>query len=400
MFRPIRAVIPLLVSTMLMVAGIALGNLLTPLRADLEGWPATTIGLIGTSYAFAFTLGCIMVPVFVKRIGHLKAYGLAMALLALSVILLSTFIHPLSWGFFRAMTGFAGASAYVITEAWLNERSENETRGVVFSWYMLACLTGTICGQYALPLSTPAEGTLFFMAALCFLSATLPVILSRIAPPTSVTTVRIDLRGVIRNSPAAAVGGLLSGILFGTWTAFGALYASTRGFDGTAIATVLMAATLGGLVLQFPVGYLSDRMDRRLVMAIVGALGLATAVVSGLTLPSGLGTLWIAFFLLGATLHTTYSLNVAHASDHAKPGGFVGISSAMMVTFGIGTTTGPFVAGFVIDAFGYRGFFSWMAAAYLVYVVFPLWRMQVRGAPDERLPFSRAKAGEGGTHRP
>lgn len=387
-FAPARTVLPLLASTLLMVAGVALGILLMPLRADMEGWSAGTIGLIASAYSFAFTIGCIIVPRFIRRFGHVPTFALMLTLSALGLAALAIFVHPVAWAAARILTGFATASSYTIIEAWLNERSENATRGLVFSWYMLACLIGTIAGQYALPFSSPAELTLFLAAALCFLLAILPTALSGMKRPEAVHSLTLDFGGLLRNSPAAIVGNVVTGMLFGTWSSFAALYASQAGFTGAAIATLLMCATVGGLVFQFPVGRLSDRVDRRLVMAALGALGLAIALPSALTLPQGGAILAALYFFFGATLHPGYAVNVAHANDHARPGGYVGISGAMMVVFGLGAMSGPFVAGFAIDQFGYAAFFGWLAFGYFIYLAYPLWRMTrrpppPRGGPDD-----------------
>jgi MFS family permease len=397
--RPARTVFPLLLSTLLMVSGVALGILLMPLRADMEGWSAGTIGLIASSYSLAFTLGCIFVPRLIRQFGHVPVFAAMLTLSACGLVAIALFVHPVSWLIARSVTGFATASCYTIIEAWLNERSENSTRGLVFSWYMLACLFATIAGQYALPLSSPADITLFVAAALCFFAAILPTALSGMKRPEAVQTIRLDFRGLLRNSPAAIAGNIVTGMLFGSWSSFAALYASTSGFSNTAIATLLMCASLGGLVFQFPVGRISDRVDRRLVMAALGALGLSISVPAALFLPAGGLVLGILYFLFGATLHPGYALNVAHANDHARPGGYVGISGAMMVVFGLGAMSGPFVAGLVIDRFGYGAFFAWLAAGYLVYLVYPLWRMTRRAPPPRGGPDS-ADVNPAGLPRP
>ncbi|MGL4405283.1 MAG: MFS transporter, partial [Notoacmeibacter sp.] len=252
MIASIRAVLPLLLSAFFMVAGISLGNLLVPLRANAEGWSPATIGLIGTSYAAAFTIGCIFAPRLIIRLGVLRMFVVTLGLLGLSLVLIAYFVHPVSWALFRAMTGFCAAGAYSLIEGWLNERSENNNRGLVFSWYMIACLIGLISGQYLLPLSSPLNVTLFLIGALCFWVAILPVRLSVMAPPQLPTSVKLDFAGVFRNSPAAVVGNVISGILFGSWVGFAALYLDINSYSSSGIATLMMCGTLGGLILQFP----------------------------------------------------------------------------------------------------------------------------------------------------
>jgi MFS family permease len=383
MFEPISKVMPLLLSAFFMVAGISLGNLLVPLRAHAESWSPATIGLIGTAYASAFTIGCILAPRLIMRLGVIRTVMFLMALLGLSLVFIATFVHPWTWALFRAMTGFCAAGSYSIIEGWLNERSDNQNRGLVFSWYMIACLLGLIGGQYLLPLSSPLQMTLFLVGAVCFWAAILPVRISGMTPPQLPTSVKLDFAGVLKNSPAAAVGNIVSGILFGSWVGFAALYLDVNSYSSSGIATLMMCGTLGGLILQFPIGRLSDFIDRRIVMAMLGGAGLLLAIIAASWMPIGPLSLGILYFCFGATLHPSYALNVAYANDHAGENSRVSLSSTMLVTYGIGSITGPFVAGFAINTFGYRALFIWLAVGYLIYLIFPLWRITKRAAPDK-----------------
>ncbi len=384
MFAPIRTVLPLLFSAMMMVGAIGIGNLLVPLRAQAEGWSESTIGLLGTAYALSFTIGCVFLPRIVKRFGPLRTHSFLLALLGLSTVLLGIFVNPVSWALFRGLAGLCAAGAYSIIEGWLNEKTANSDRGLVFSWYMMFCLIGLICGQYTLPLSDPLEPTLFLLGAVCFWVAILPVRLSSMEPPALPTSVKIDFATVYRNSPAAVVGNVVSGILFGTWASFAVLYLDQSGYSGSGIATMMMCGTVGGIALQFPIGRLSDRIDRRWVMAMIGGSGLILSIVTVVLMPVAPLALVILYFGFGATLHPSYGLNVSHANDHASAGTYVSLSSTMLVIYGIGTISGPLVAGFAIEQFGYRALFVWLASGYLIYLLFPLWRMTKRAAPEKR----------------
>ena len=202
--------------------------------------------------------------------------------------------------------------------------------------------------------------------------------------PQLPTSVKLDFAGVLANSPSAAIGNVVSGILFGTWVGFAALYLDVNGYSGSGIATMMMCGTIGGLVLQFPLGRLSDHIDRRWVMAMIGGAGLILAIITASWMPVAPFSLGVLYFCFGATLHPSYALNVSHANDHAKAGSHVSLSSTMLVTYGIGAISGPFVAGFAIDQFGYRALFIWLAVGYFVYLVFPLWRMTKRAAPEKQ----------------
>ncbi len=400
MLASIRPVLPLMFSALFMVAAIGIGNLVVPLRANAEGWSASTIGLIGTAYALAFTIGCVFVPRIVKRFGPVRTFVFLLVVLSVSLVLIGSFVHPLSWAIFRGLTGLCAAGTYSILEGWLNEKTNNNDRGLVFSWYMMFCLFGLICGQYSLPLSSPMEPTLFFLGAVFFLGAILPIKLSGIAPPTLPTSVRINFAGVYKNSPAAVVGNVVSGILFGTWVSFAVLYLDINGYSGSGIATMMMCGTIGGMVLQFPIGRLSDRIDRRWVMAMIGGCGLVLSIITAVWMPIAPSALVILYFCFGATLHPSYGLNVSHANDHASAGTHVSLASTMLVIYGIGTISGPFVAGFAIDAYGFRALFVWLGFGYLVYLIFPLWRITKRAAPQNETDFNRANINPEEAQRP
>jgi MFS family permease len=392
MFAPIRHVLPLLVSAFLMVSGVALGLLLTPLRANAEGWTPGTIGLIAAVYSCGFTLGCIVAPRVVRLLGHVRAFVVMILAASLLLILIASFVHPWSWALLRGLTGFSVACAYAVIEGWLNERSPDADRGLVFSWYMLACLAGIIVGQYALPLSSPEHATLFLLASAFFISAIWPLALSSMPRPHAVGTTHLDLARLAARAPAAVVGNAVTGMVFASWTSFAALYAKINGYGGGGIATLLMCATLGGLAFQFPVGRLSDKMDRRAVMAMIGGAGLILSVAIALWMPVSPLALGIVYFLFGATLHPSYAVNVAHANDKAPAGSHVSVSAAMLVTFGLGTMIGPPVAGYAIDLAGYRALFLWLGLGYATYCLFPLWRIRMRAARAKADPITPAGA--------
>ena len=381
MFNKIRPVLALLASTLFLVAGVGLGNLLVPLRAHEEGWSASVIGILGAVYATAFTLGCLFVPKLVLRLGHVRLFGVLLAMLAASLILISMVVHPVMWALFRAISGFALAGGYMIIESWLNERADNESRGMVFSVYMMVCMVAIIAGQFMLPLSSPGEPTLFLVAALLFLGAALPTGLSSAQSPKPLEQVSLDFRKLYRNSPAAAVGAFVAGVSFGVWSGFSALYGQNAGLDGTGIATLLMTATVGALVFQFPIGKVSDLVDRRFVMVALGVVGSLAALYGMILLPGATLTLFAVYFVIGAVVYPQYAVNVSHANDHAVDGDFVAISGAMMIIYGIGSMVGPLLTGTVIDALGYRGFFGTLLGGFAIYAAFSFWRILQREAP-------------------
>lgn len=366
---------------MLTAGGV--GSYLLPLRAVEEGWSTLVVSMIATGYAIAFTAACIATPRLVKRLGHVRVFGVLTTLMAMSMILHALIVHPVAWVLIRAMAGFSIAGGYMVIESWLNERASNESRGSLFSLYMIICMVGATAGQYVVPLGNPTGPELFMVCALLYSLALLPTALSAAQSPQPLTEAKFDVAGLFRRSPAAMVGSLLVGTMSGAWFALAPVYASRTGLSSVEGATMLAAATVGGALLQFPLGRMSDRMDRRRVMVLAGLIG-AAACLTAFTFGTGnLSIFLAAAFALGGAVFPVYALNVAHANDHARPDEFVEVSGGIMITFGVGTMIGPLATGTVMDLTGPSGFFAAIGITFVAYSGYAAWRITRREKPAE-----------------
>ena len=374
-------IVSLLLSTFLMMAGAGLQGILLPVRASIEGWNAYEIGLMGTSYALFFTLGCVVMPAIVRSAGHVRTFSSLAALLAISVLLNGLILEPVTWILVRGLAGFALAGAYMVIESWLNERVTNETRGLVFSIYMVVTMAAMMTGQLAMPLADPTLASSFMVCAILYALAVIPNALSRAPSPKPLTQVRLDLRSLYRNSPAAAAGVFLVGILSGAWTNMAPVLGQEVGLSTGQISLLLVATMAGGAAFQVPLGRVSDRIDRRVVLALAGAIGVAAAA-SALTLwnTDPLGLFAIAF-VIGGVIYPAYSLAVAHANDVADPADFVKISGGLLILYGFGTMGGPLLAAWLIETYGPEGVFLATGGAHLLLLVYTLARLGLRPAP-------------------
>ncbi|MCB1419566.1 MAG: MFS transporter [Notoacmeibacter sp.] len=389
MARQLLSVSALLLSAFFMLAGVGLAGILIPLRASAEGWAPQTLGFIGASYAAAFTAGCLIVPRLVLRVGHVRVFAAIQTLLAASLLLHSMFVHPAAWAFFRFMAGIATAGSYMVLESWLNEKVDNDNRGMILSAYMVVSMTGIAAGQYMAPAGDPMNQNLFIACALLFGLAIYPTTLSSAQSPRPLTQVSIDLPGLFRASPAAAVGIFISGVIFGIWSYFAPVYGQMAGLSNLSVATMLAAAMAGGVLFQFPIGRMSDRMDRRLVMAMAGAFGTVLCLAVTFLNPAEPATIFASTFLLGIVLFPIYSLGNAHANDLAAPEDFVKISGGLLIIYGLGNMAGPLIGGQVIDLVGRSGVFAAMGVAFAVYGAYAFWRTLRREAvaAEERTDF-------------
>lgn len=370
-------------SAFFMLAAGGLAGYLIPLRAVQEGWSTFQISLIATGYAIAFTLGCIITPRLVLRVGHIRVFAVLAALMSISLLMHALVLNSVAWIFFRGIAGFSIAGGYMVIESWLNERVTNETRGAVFSVYMAVSMIAVMTGQFIVPFGDPGAASLFMVCAIIYALALMPTGLSSAQSPQPLTQVNVDLKGLYLKSPAAAVGSLLAGIVSGTWHNLAPVFAEQNGLTTTQGATMLAAAMVGGAVFQIPLGRYSDRVDRRYMMTFAGAIG---AFFCAIAIAAGTSNIYVflaAVFLLGSVLFPIYALNVAHANDFAEPDEFVTVAGGLLIIYGVGTMVGPLIAGAAMDRFGSPSLFAVIGTAFVLYGSYAFYRTFRRPQADD-----------------
>ncbi|KAB0540031.1 MFS family permease [Pseudochrobactrum saccharolyticum] len=380
----------LLFSTLLMLMAGGLAGLLLPIRAGMEGWSTITIGWMGTFYSLAFTAGCLVVPIFVRNVGHVRVFTVLLTILGMSLLLHSLIIDPIAWMAFRGLAGFSLAGGYMVVESWLNERVNNDSRGMIFSVYMITTMVGTMSGQYILPFGDPSTQTLFIICTLIYSFALIPTALSRAESPKPLTQVSLDIKGLYKRSPAAVVGSLVSGIIAGAWNILAPIYGQMNGLDNLSIATMLVTAMIGGAIFQYPLGRFSDFVDRRYVMVLSGIIGVILSLVLMLFSPADGLSGYMVIFLMGAVLFPIYSLNVAHANDYAEANEFVKISGGLLIVYGIGNVIGPQIAARMMESFGKTGMPVTLIICFAAYGLHALWRISLHERPaisDQKTEF-------------
>jgi MFS family permease len=374
----------LLGSTFLLMAG-GLHGLLLPVRGAIEGFSTTELGLIGSGWAAGFIAGCLIVPALVKRVGHVRTYGALASVAAITILLNLLIISPWAWIGLRAVTGFSFAGAAMVVESWLNERASRENRGTIFSVYQVVNFSASTAGQLFLAIKPPTDHFYFVLGAMLYCLAILPTAMSTAASPQPLTTVRLDIRKLYANSPVSAVGCFLIGLVNGAFGTLGPVYAQQIGLPIRNVATMMAGALIGGAVIQFPLGRLSDRMDRRRVLvavaiaaAVIG-VGLALLQPRSPTLVTGLAILY------GAAIYPMYALSVAHANDFAAPEDFVTIAGGLLLLYGFGTMFGPVAAAYGMERFAPEGLFLFAATAHLLLIAYTVFRMSRRARPAQTM---------------
>lgn len=374
----------LLAGIALLLLGSGLLNTIVALRGGLEGFSDTTLGLIGSTYFLGFFLGAFVAPRLIRRMGHIRAFAFFGAAVAACMLLHVLIVHAAFWMVLRVITGVALVGFYTVIESWLNEQTTADRRGQVFAVYMVVNLLALAGAQQLLRLDGPGNFTLFAVAAIFACLSLLPVTMTRLPQPQLGHTPKLDLRMVWRAAPAAFVGALSSGIGMGAFWSLGPIYGQRIGLDPAGIAMLMSSAILGGALLQWPIGRLSDSGDRRRALGLVAAAAAITgAIMAALGDVTGSieAVALAGFFIFGAAAFTIYPVTVAHLIDHVHQQDILAGNTGILFLHGVGAAIGPMIAGALLGLAGPAGLPLHFAIAFAPLAVFAL--LQARRGSDE-----------------
>jgi len=379
MWRAIQISWPLLIGMALLMVSNGLISTLLTLRASGLGFDASVIGLVQSCYPAGALLGCLVAPRMVARIGHIRVFA-ALASIASAVTLVHLVTHdPPTWAAMRLLAGFCFSGLYVVAESWLNGSATNENRGSLLSIYFVVQTGGSAIGQAFLIFSA-LDGLLLLVTASILISLSLVPMLISATPSLVVELPRsLSLGWLFRQSPMGLSGCFLNGVTQGAIYVALALYGRHIGLDAAGIGALIGVATLGGMISQFPIGRLSDCVDRRLV--IVGAAGLAVPVcvaLASLDQPASEPLIiYLGITILGGLTLPIYSICVAHTNDHLAPSQIVMASGTLVLILGLGMTLGPTLGSLAIGLYGPPGLFFLLAIVQgctVATALFRLWR--------------------------
>lgn len=379
MLKAIFPVRSLLAAIFLLMAGGGFLNTLVALRLERAGSGALAIGLVGTAYFGGLALGSLRVPALVDRIGHIRAFATFVALLSADTLAYGLYTQALCWGTLRFIDGLCLAGIYVCVESWLNERADPQHRGAVLAGYMILLYGGQALGQFLIRLGAGNPALPLMIGSILISLAAIPVLLTRIAAPDSGNFTPLPFRELYKTSPLGLVGAGLTGMMLGAFYALGAVFARRLGMDLADTTLFMSMVILGGVMLQWPLGWLSDRVDRRkvIVLALAGTLAAALTIVltaSAGSLLLGLGALF------GGLSFALYPLCVAHTNDHLEPERRVAASGGLVLVYSLGAAIGPAMGSVAVALAGASGLFLFIAACASAALSFALLR-QARAAP-------------------
>jgi MFS family permease len=373
---PVRS---LLLAIFVLMAGSGFMATLISVRLEGAGHSALTVGVVGTAYFVGLVVGSLKSGALVVRVGHIRAFAAFVSLFSASTLTYAIDSHPALWTCLRFIDGLCIAGVYICLESWLNERAETQTRGSVLAGYMMALYVGQALGQFLLNLSDAKPSMPFLVASILISLSAIPVALTRITAPPLEGGATLRVRELYATSPLAIVGATITGLMLGAFYALGGIYARRLGMDLSTVAVFMSTVILGGVALQWPLGRLSDRFDRRRV--IVAAFGGTLAASLAIWLLDAPGMLLLVFgALFGGLSFGLYPLCVAHANDRLAPEQRVAATGGLVLMYSAGAAAGPLTGALAMTLAGASGLFLYVAVCAGGTVLFGLWR-QARALP-------------------
>ncbi|WP_312489975.1 MFS transporter [Sphingomonas sp.] len=366
---PVRT---LLTAIFLFMLGAGFLTTLISVRLQASGTSPVLIGVIATGYFAGLAAGALRIGRLVERIGHIRTFSVVVSLLSASTLVYTLTEQPLLWLALRFVDGCCVAGVYVCLESWLNDQAEGPSRGGVLAGYMIALYLGQGGGQQLLNVAGSTSSLPFILASLLISLAVLPVALTRMNTPTLATTAPLSVRRLYSTSPLAIIGVALTGIMLGAFYGLGPVYAGELGLSVADTAGFMTIVILGGVALQWPLGRLSDRFDRRTVIVGTTAGAAISAFALSLLTPIGAGLILAGLF--GGASFALYPLCIAHANDQLMPKDRISATGGLVFVYSVGAATGPLIGSSVMVALGPPGLFQVFAVLAGGVFLFGMWR--------------------------
>ena len=385
MFSTLSAVFSLLLSYGLLLLANGLFSTLLGVRTQVEGFPTSQVGFIVASYFFGLLLGGIFAGRVVARVGHIRSFAAFASLMSVSALLHPIWISVGGWMLLRMLSGFCMAGMIMVTESWLNERASNSNRGQVLSFYMTTNYFAAGCGQFLLTVGDPSQFQLFSLASVIFSIALLPVLLTRAKAPVPAPASRMKLGTLYRIAPLGMIGVLCAGLINASVHGLGPVFATNIGLSEASLSTFMATIIMSGLILQWPIGHLSDRIGRGPLLVVIPiVVALASFCI---TLVTDFRLILVSVGLFGAFLFTIYSLSAATANDLVSPEQRVQVAGALLITYGTGASVGPIIAAQFMAFMGPHGLFAYFALVSLLLALFATIKRRRGGTRATRKPF-------------
>lgn len=371
----------LLLGMLLLMLGNGLQGSLLGVRGAEAGFSAPVMSMVMSGYFAGFLFASRMVPNMIRRVGHVRVFAALGSFVSAVLIMFPTFQDPIAWTLGRCVIGFCFCGVYVTAESWLNNAATNETRGQTLSAYMIVQMMGIILAQGLLVVPDASGYLLFIIPSVLVSISFAPILLSITPTPAFEATKPMTLRELYDVSPLGMVGMFLLGGIFAAQFGMGAVYATQAGLELGQISIFIASFYVGAMLFQYPLGRMSDRMDRRWLIMIVAGLGAGAAAIA--TVMGGyFWALCVSAFIIGGTSNPLYSLLIAYTNDFLNTDDMASASAGLLFVNGVGAITGPLVIGYAMQIVGPPGFFVLIMALMAAISLYALFRMTQRASPN------------------
>ena len=366
----------------ILLGGVGLLGTVIGLRAATAAFGNVQIGLVMAGYYAGYIIGTLVAPRLIRNVGHVRCFAAFAALAAAASLGFGLIVDPFAWFILRVLSGISAVVLYMVVESWLNEQTAGPSRGSIFSMYMMSTLIALGAGQFLLLVGDTSELTLFAVAAILISLGVIPIAITRVTEPRMGLALPVKLAELARISPLGMVGALSSGILHGAFWGMTPFFGQRLELSDADIALLMSSTILGGVLLQWPIGHLSDRIDRRTILILTSfATAAASGAISYTTIQGASGMVPIAF-LYGGLMFTLYSIAVAHTNDHLAPDQVLEATRGLLLVFGVGALCGPILAGLAMGIVGPAGLPAMSAITTLCLAFFGIYRMTRRAPPS------------------
>ncbi|WP_349369401.1 MFS transporter [Salinarimonas sp.] len=377
MIQVFAGVWALLLGIVLIMLGNGMHFTLIGLRGGIENFSAAELAIVTSGYFVGFLSGARYTPLLIRRVGHVRVFAALGSFMSAGLISFPLLPEPWAWTILRLLIGFCMSGIYVAAESWLNNAATNETRGKLLSAYMIAQTLGIIGAQGILTLGDAGTAVLFIGASILVSISFAPILLSVAPAPVVEVTRPMGLRALFAGSPLGTVGIFLLGTVYATQSGMGAVFGTQIGMTASQIALFIAMLFAGALVLQYPIGWLSDQVDRRKLVFASACVG-AAACALGYATGGALGPLMAAAFLAGGVTTPLYALLLAYTNDYLSTEDMPAASGGLVFTFGLGAIVGPLATGWAMQALDPFAFWLVLGATFVAIAVYALYRMTQR----------------------
>lgn len=371
---------PLLLGIMLLMVGNGIQSTLLGIRGNIEGFTTFQLSIVMSSYFLGFLFGSRLAPRMIRRVGHVRVFSALGSMISAILVVYPVLPDWVIWSVLRVLIGLAFSGIYITSESWLNNTATNETRGQALSAYMIVQMIGVVSAQVLLNVADPADFTLFVIPSVLVSLAFMPVLLAATPSPTFELTQGMSIRELFSTSPLGCMGMVMTGGIFSALFGMASVWGAQTGLSVREISIFIGTMYAGGLVAQYPIGWLSDRMDRRKMVLALAAIG-AVLMVPATVLSMPFIGLMIVSGLLGATTNPLYSLLIAYTNDFVPKERMAAASAGLLFLNGLGAIFGPLATGWIMGQIGPEGFFLFIGVLFAVLAGYAAWRMTRRAAP-------------------